>query len=54
MVHTQRSPVEENVRCGCHEKVTDNTTRKAKIKLVIACLVALLFMLGEVAGKLSI
>ena len=48
----RRSSVEESVRCECHEKVTDNTTRKAKIKLVIACLVALVFMLGEVAGKL--
>ena len=48
----RRSSVEESVHCECHEKITDNTTRKAKIKLVIACLVALIFMLGEVAGKL--
>ena len=50
----RRSSFEESVRCGCHEKVTDNTTRKAKIKLVIACLVALVFMLGEVVGELLI
>ena len=55
-LHARRSSVEENVRCGCHaEKVTDNnTTRKAKIKLVIACLVALVFMVGEVVGELQI
>ena len=52
VVHTRSSPVEDKVRCECHEKVTDNTTRKAKIKLIIACLVALVFMVGEVVGKL--
>ena len=54
-LHTRCPPVEETVRCGCHaEKVTDNTTRKAKIKLIIACLVALVFMVGEVVGELQI
>ena len=52
MVRECSSPVEDNVRCECHEKVTDNTTQKAKIKLIIACLVALVFMVGEVVGKL--
>ena len=52
-LHTHRSPVEESVRCDCHaKKVTDNTTRKAKIKLVIACLLVLVFMVGEVVGEL--
>ncbi len=43
--------VEESVRCGCHEKVVDHTTRKAVIKLLIASGIALLFMIGEVIGK---
>ena len=45
------SPPDQSVRCGCHVKVKDHTTRKAVIKLVVASLVALLFMIGEVLGK---
>ena len=44
-------PVDESIRCGCHVKQKDPTTRKAQIKLIIACVIALLFMIGEVVGK---
>jgi len=51
VVNSDRSSLDKSVRCECHVKVVDDTTRKAKIKLVTACLVALLFMIGEVIGK---
>jgi len=53
VVNSDRSFLDESVRCECHVKVVDDTTRKAKMKLVIACLVALLFMIGEVIGKFT-
>ena len=40
-----------SIRCACHVKVKDNTSRKARIKLVAACVIALAFMIGEVVGK---
>ena len=43
-----------SVRCKCHVKVKDKTAKRAKIKLVIASMIALGFMTGEVVGKLSI
>ena len=43
--------VEASVRCACHVKVKDSTSRKARIKLVAACVIALAFMIGEVVGK---
>ena len=43
-------PLMNSIRCGCHVKVTDKTTRKARMKLIIACVVVMVFMLGEVAG----
>lgn len=51
VVNSDRSSLDKSVRCECHVKVVDDTTRRAKIKLVTACLVALLFMIGEVIGK---
>ena len=42
--------LEESVQCGCHVKVVDKTTRVAKIKLIIALVIALAFMVGEVLG----
>ena len=42
---------EASVRCGCHVKPKhDSSNRKAKIKLIIACIIALVFMIGEVIG----
>ena len=40
------------VRCGCHVKSNeeDKRNRKARIKLVAACIIALFFVVGEVAG----
>lgn len=46
--------VEVSVRCGCHAKVKDNTSRKARIKLIAACIIALAFMIGEVVGMTGI
>ena len=43
--------VEASVRCGCHVKIKDSTSKKARTKLIIACIVALLFMCGEVVGN---
>ena len=37
--------------CNCHVKVMDKVARKAKIKLVAACLITLVFMIGEVIGE---
>jgi len=53
VVNSDRSSLNKSVRCECHVKVVDDTTRRAKIKLVTACLVALLFMIGEVIGKFT-
>ena len=44
-------PLNESIRCECHVKQKNPTSRKARIKLIIACVIALLFMIGEVVGK---
>ena len=50
-INTRRiDVVEASVRCACHVKVKDSTSRKARIKLVAACVIALAFMIGEVVG----
>ena len=41
----------ESIRCACHVRVADKTSRKVRLKLIIACFIALVFMLGEVAGQ---
>ena len=46
----QRSSV-GSIRCECHVKVVDKTAKRAKIKLVLASIIALAFMAGEVVGK---
>ena len=46
-------PIINSIRCGCHVKVADKTTRKARTKLIVACVVVMVFMLGEVAGQHS-
>jgi len=33
--------------------MADDRTRKAKIKLVTACFIALVFIIGEVIGKIN-
>ncbi len=40
------------VRCGCHVKTNeeDKRNRTARIKLVVACIIALVFVVGEVTG----
>ena len=53
-VNTHQGDVVEasihSIRCACHVRVKDNTSRKARIKLVAACVIALVFMTGEVVG----
>ena len=44
-------PLNASIRCECHVKQKNPTSRKAQIKLIIACVIALLFMTGEVVGK---
>ena len=39
-----------SLQCECHVIVEDNTARRAKMKLIAASVVALLFMVGEVLG----
>ena len=51
LVLTGERHIEASVRCGCHVKIKDSTSKKARMKLIIACIVALLFMCGEVVGN---
>ena len=37
-------------RCFCHEEKHEKGSKKARNKLIIACLIALTFTLAEVAG----
>ncbi len=45
------SKLEASVKCGCHVIIKDKTSRSANIKLVIASIIALFFMIGEVIGE---
>ena len=49
----QRSSI-SSIRCECHVKVVDKTAKRAKTKLVLASIIALAFMAGEVVGKSGI
>ena len=42
--------VEEDTRCLCHEKPKP-TDSKARNKLIAACIIVFVFMIGEVVGK---
>lgn len=44
---------EEDTRCLCHEKPKP-TDRKARNKLIAACMIVFFFMIGEVVGKILI
>ncbi len=44
-------PLTVSIRCGCHDQVAEKTSRKARTKLVIACIIALVFVVGEVIGQ---
>ena len=46
----QRASI-SSVRCECHVKVVDKTAKRAKIKLILASIIALAFMAGEVVGE---
>lgn len=43
---------EDGTRCLCHEKPKP-TDRKARNKLIAACLIVFVFMIGEVVGKIQ-
>ena len=43
----------ETIRCACHEKFVDKTSGTAKLRLVLASIVALVFIIGEVLGELN-
>ncbi len=42
---------DQSIRCECHQPLVGYTTRTAVLKLAIAAIVALLFMMGEVLGE---
>ena len=44
---------DEPVRCACHVRQPNKTSTKARNKLIVACILALLFMIGEVVGKFN-
>lgn len=39
--------------CGCHGKFHNPADTKARNKLVAACVIAFLFMMGEIIGKFN-
>lgn len=49
--HFQLSGDDEPIRCACHVRQPNKTSTKARNKLIVACMLALLFMIGEVVGK---
>ena len=50
-LRSQVNSLEDAIRCGCHVHVPDVTSKKARNKLIIACILALLFMIGEIVGE---
>lgn len=44
--------LEEDTRCLCHEKPKP-TDSKARNKLIAACMIVFIFMIGEVIGKVA-
>lgn len=44
---------EEDTRCLCHEKPKP-TDRKARNKLIAACVIVFFFMIGEIVGKMTL
>ena len=44
--------LEEDTRCLCHEKPKP-TDSKARNKLIAACMIVFVFMIGEVIGKVA-
>ena len=47
----RKTPSLEKVHCGCHKPVEDHTTRKAVLRLIVASLIALVFVVAEVLGE---
>ena len=43
----------KTIRCACHEKFIDKTSGTAKLRLVLASIIALVFMVGEILGELN-
>lgn len=44
------SSMEQSMRCECHTKEEEITSKKARNKLILASLIALAFMIGELIG----
>ena len=44
------SALDVSSRCECHTKTKATTNSSAQFKLIVACIIALLFMIGEVVG----
>lgn len=43
--------IQTPIRCGCHDEDAEKTSKKARTRLVIACIIALIFVIGEVIGQ---
>ena len=51
VVPPKQRPSISSIRCECHVNVVDKTAKRAKTKLILASIIALAFMVGEVVGK---
>ena len=49
-INIDNSPLDVSIRCECHTKTKTTTNSSARFKLIVACIIALLFMTGEVVG----
>ena len=43
--------LKEETRCLCHEKPKQPADRKARNRLIAACIIVFVFMIGEIVGK---
>jgi len=43
--------LKEETRCLCHEEVKQPSDRKARNRLIAACIIVFVFMIGEISGK---
>ena len=49
-IKIDNSAPDVSIRCECHTKTKTTTNSSARFKLIVACIIALLFMTGEVVG----
>ena len=43
----------ETIQCACHERFADKTSGTAKLRLILASIIALVFMVGEILGEFN-